>query len=171
VARGIEKRVSRHITQERCPYNVRFAGDVVEPDYAARGPGESPVGVHPTASSAGHPGTESPSLVELLRTALDEESWESFSRGSALRRAAREGFARNVAVALGNWGDPSAVPVLSQGLDAPDALIRAHSAWALGRVGSAEALSALHGRLRIEEIASVREEVERALEVGSLNRK
>jgi epoxyqueuosine reductase len=44
--------------------------------------------------------------------ALDPGSWESFSRGSAIRRAEREGFARNVAVALGNWGDPSAVPVL-----------------------------------------------------------
>jgi epoxyqueuosine reductase QueG len=35
--------------------------------------------------------------------ALSEERWESFSRGSAIRRARRAGFARNVCVAVGNW--------------------------------------------------------------------
>jgi HEAT repeat protein len=88
--------------------------------------------------------------VALLRVALDEDSWESFSRGSALRRAGREGFARNVAVALGNWGDPSAVPALSQGLNDPHPLVRAHAAWALGQVGSAQALSLLRERLPAE---------------------
>jgi hypothetical protein len=46
------------------------------------------------------PGTEAPSLVELLRVALDPEVWDAFTRGSAIRRA---GLARNVCVAMGNW--------------------------------------------------------------------
>ncbi len=33
------------------------------------------------------PGTEAPSLIELLRTALDPEAWDAFTRGSAIRRA------------------------------------------------------------------------------------
>jgi hypothetical protein len=38
----------------------------------------------------------SPPLIALLETALDEAAWNSFSRGSAIRRAGRAGFARNV---------------------------------------------------------------------------
>jgi epoxyqueuosine reductase QueG len=49
-----------------------------------------------------HPGTDAPPLVALLEMALDPEAWEAFSRGSAIRRAGRAGFARNVCVALGN---------------------------------------------------------------------
>ncbi|MDT8367763.1 MAG: hypothetical protein RQ745_01045 [Longimicrobiales bacterium] len=45
-----------------------------------------------------HPGTEAPSLVELMR--MTPEGWEAFSRGSAIRRAGYAGFRRNVAVAL-----------------------------------------------------------------------
>jgi epoxyqueuosine reductase len=98
---------------------------------------------------------------------MDEKSWDSFSRGSAVRRAVREGFARNVAVALGNWGDPAAAPVLSQGLKDPDPLVRAHAAWALGQVGSAEAPAVLDDRLLFEEMEPVCEEIERALETGA----
>lgn len=85
------------------------------------------------------------------------------SQGSAIRRAGREGFARNVAVALGNWGDPSAAAVLSQGLKDPHPLVRAHAAWALGCVKSADALEALADRLPVEHESSVREEIEQGL--------
>lgn len=160
------------ICQEVCPFSIKFSEPASEPAYAARRPGESPVGVEadPTAPSAWHPGTDSPSLIELFRTALDEESWESFSRGSAIRRAGREGFARNVAVGLGNWADPSAVPVLSQGLKDPHPLVRAHAAWALGRVNSAEAAGALREALTDEESPEIREEIERALAAPSPSR-
>ncbi len=204
------------ICQEVCPFNDRFARPATEPGYAARGPGECPVGVEavapkasgddgaqregsgtrlaadgpeapaadgpeapaadtpeargtsgPEAPIAGapealgtgalpdpeadsppdgtdapaHPGTDSPSLVELLEMALDPERWESFSRGSAIRRAGRGGFARSVCVALGNWlaskrqGEPSAeaLDVLSAALSDPDPLVRGHAAWAMGR--------------------------------------
>lgn len=156
--------MSRYICQEVCPFSTRFSAPSSEPSYAPRGPGELPDGVDPAGSSAWHPGTESPSLSDLFRTALDEDSWESFSRDSAIRRAGREGFARNVAVGLGNWRDPSAEPVLSQGLNDPHPLVRAHAAWALGRVGTAPALASLRGRLDVEQSESVREEITRALE-------
>jgi epoxyqueuosine reductase len=98
-----------------------------------------------------------------METALDEPSWELLSRGSALRRAGRAGFARNVAVALGNWGSESAVPVLDTALRDPEPLVRHHAAWALGRIPTPAAAAALGARLAIERDAFVRDEIVLAL--------
>jgi len=152
------------ICQECCPFTRTFSKPSAEPAYASRAPGESPVGVEPEpGSSSSHPGTDSPSLIELLETGLDEASWDSFSRGSAIRRAGRAGFARNVCVGLGNWGSPDAVPVLTSALSDPEPLVRAHAAWALGRVGTAAAREALSSRLSVESDESVRSEFAAAL--------
>jgi epoxyqueuosine reductase len=119
-------------------------------------PGEPPFGVQLAAgASRSHPGTASPSLMALLETVLDEPAWDSFSRGSPIRRAGRTGFARNVCVALGNWASPDAVPMLTRALSDSAPLVRAHAAWALGRVGSAEARSTLSSRASVETDASV----------------
>lgn len=117
----------------------------------------------PSSRSVWHPGIASPSLVDLLSTALDEDAWESFSRGSAIRRAGRAGFARNVCVALGNWADPSAVPVLSEALADPESLIRGHAVWALGQIGSLDSSEALRSALPRESDPVVREEITHAL--------
>ncbi len=199
------------ICQEVCPFNVKFAEETTEPGYAARGPGERPVGVEPeggrsarngglpdeggSAEPAGsgsgsggatleemgpgsaepgrtgppHPGTDGPPLPDLLATALSEERWEAFSRGSAIRRAGRAGFARNVCVAMGNWlggkerPEPAAVDLLVQALSDPEPLVRGHAAWALGRIRWEIGRSALEVRLPAEADAWVREEVESAL--------
>jgi epoxyqueuosine reductase len=152
------------ICQEVCPYTRKFSRPSSEPAFTARGPGEAPFGVQLEAGPPrSHPGTASPSLIELLETALDEEAWDSFSRGSAIRRSGRAGFARNVCVGLGNWGSPEAVPVLSRALSDPEPLVRAHAAWALGRVGSAEGREALWSRLPVEADESVGGELDAAL--------
>lgn len=168
------------ICQEVCPFTRKFAVPTSEPAYAPRGPGEPPFGVKPLReSSASHPGTASPGLIKLLETALDEAAWEAFSRGSPIRRAGRAGFARNVCVALGNWGAaevvegsrlvsggevaPSAVAVLVEALSDPEPLVRGHAAWALGRIGTAEARESLDARLGIEKDGSVRAELAAAL--------
>jgi len=153
------------ICQEVCPFNVKFSEEAEEPGYAARGRGEAPVGVDPDPSvtDTSHPGTDGSPLTELLETALSEEAWEWFSRGSAIRRAGRAGMARNVSVALGNWGSSEAVPVLSDALSDPEPLVRGHAAWALGRVEEAAARSALEAALSSEEDHWVREELELAL--------
>ena len=70
-----------------------------EPAFASRGPSEPPFGVERLPTDGSHPGTRSPSLIGLM--SMDEVGWEAFSRGSALRRAGRAGFLRNVAVSLG----------------------------------------------------------------------
>jgi epoxyqueuosine reductase len=120
------------ICQEVCPFSIKFSAPSSEPAFATRGPAEAPVGVEGLSSDRWHPGTASPSLVDLM--SMDESGWEAFSRGSALRRAGRPAFLRNVAVALGNWGSPEAVPVLSSALSDPDPLVRGHSVWALGGI-------------------------------------
>ena len=88
--------------------------------------------------TCGISGASAPSLIELLEMALDEASWESFSRGSAVRRGERAGFAQNVCVGLGRWGLETGVPVLRSGLRDGDSSVRSHAAWALGRIPSPE---------------------------------
>lgn len=150
------------ICQEVCPYPRKFSSPSAEPSFAARGPGEPPVGVEKLPSDGWHPGTRSPSLIDLM--AFDEAGWEAFSRGSALRRAGRAGFLRNVAVALGNWGSEEAVPVLASALSDADPLVRGHAAWALGEVGSPDAFGALESRVSSEDDPFVRSELEAALD-------
>ena len=57
-----------------------------------------------------------------------------------------------------------AVPVLAQALRDEEPLIRGHAAWALGRIGTGEAVAALRGREGEEEDAWVREEIVLTLE-------
>jgi epoxyqueuosine reductase len=104
------------ICQDVCPWNVTFARDLTEPALAPR------------------PKMESPSLVELMQ--LSPERWREFSRGSAIKRAKRSGFLRNVAVALGNSGNADAVPALAEAISDNEPLVREHSEWALSRVQS-----------------------------------
>ena len=100
--------------------------------------------------------------------ALDEDAWEAFSRGSAIRRAGRAGFARNVCVAMGNWlggaehRPEKAVAILGRALSDPEPLIRGHASWALGRVGGAATSEMLNSAASSEEDAWVKEEVEAA---------
>lgn len=164
---GISYPVSRHKSQSCCPWNsLKFVQIRPEPAFAARAPSEPPFGVQlETRASRSHPGTASPSLIALLETALDEAAWDSFSRGSAMRWAGRSGFARNLCVALGNWGSPDAVAVLTTALSYPEPLVRAHAAWALARVGTAEARGALSSRMVTEPVASVLRELSAALDV------
>lgn len=82
-----------------------------------------------------------PSLPELLR--LTPEGFTVRFGQTALAWARRAGLLRNVAVALGNSGNPEAVPPLIEALDDPEPLVRGHAAWALGRLGGTAARTAL----------------------------
>ncbi len=130
------------ICQEVCPWN-RKAVPVAEPVFRAQ------------------PGLENPSLPELL--ALNQEEFTARFRHSPLKRAKRRGLLRNAAVALGNAGDRRAVPVLVQALADEEPLVRAHAAWALGRLGGEEARAALGAALETEQDAQVGLELEEAL--------
>lgn len=73
-----------------------------------------------------------PRLSDLIR--LSDDEFRARFRRTALWRTKRRGLLRNVAVALGNWGDPQAIPALRQALDDPEPLIREHAAWALAQI-------------------------------------
>ncbi|HEX8228376.1 MAG TPA: tRNA epoxyqueuosine(34) reductase QueG [Chloroflexia bacterium] len=103
----------------------------------------------------------SPSLIALLE--MSEEEFRTRFKHSPVKRAKLQGMQRNAAIALGNIGDPSAVPALVDALCGPYELVRGHAAWALGRLGGEYALAALSSRVGQEEVVWVREEIESAL--------
>lgn len=125
-----------------CPWN-RFAEPTAELRYQPR------------------PELVEPSLEEML--AWDQATFSRVMKGSPIKRTKRRGFLRNVAVALGNAGDRGAIPALARCLaEEPEALVRGHAAWALGRLGGPAALAALQ-QARGDSDEFVRGEVEHAL--------
>jgi len=102
-----------------------------------------------------------PGAVGLL--ALGEPEYRERLRGSPLKRARREGLARNAAVTLGNRRAPEGVPALAAALEHEDATVRGHAAWALGRIGTDEALAALGRAGSREPDPAVRREIAAAL--------
>jgi epoxyqueuosine reductase len=103
-----------------------------------------------------------PHLPALM--AMDEHAFRARYRQTVVWRAKRAGLLRNVAVALGNSGNPAAVPSLARALAAdPSPLVRAHAAWALGRLGGGAARAALDAACRDPD-ASVAAEAERGLD-------
>jgi epoxyqueuosine reductase len=131
------------VCQEVCPWNRKAAAGS-EPRFAAR------------------PSLRAPELVPLL--AMTQEEFSETFRRSPVKRAKRCGFLRNVCVALGNSGDPSAVPALLRALRHEEPLVRGHAAWALGRLGDAGIRPELEQAAREEPEEWVREEVRFALE-------
>lgn len=75
-----------------------------------------------------------------------------------------ESIQRNAAVALGNIGDPAAIPVLIQSLRSPYPIVRGHSAWSLGKIGGKEAKISLEMALKNESNPEVVKEIKDALE-------
>jgi len=118
----------------------------------------------PTAVLAFYPAEitrVAPSLLDLIQ--LDEAGFRRRFRHSPIYRLKRARFLRNVAVAIGNWGDASAVPLLVPRLQDEVPLIRGHVAWALGRIGGVAARLALQKQAARETDGWVREEITSAL--------
>ena len=100
------------ICQEVCPWNH----DALGGDAELEAPGDAP------------------ELAELIR--MSREEFNRRFAGTALRRTGWSRFVRNVAVALGNSGDPGAVEPLRDALAIPDPVIQEHVRWALRRLGA-----------------------------------
>jgi epoxyqueuosine reductase len=115
---------------------------------------------------------ERPALLPLLT--LSEDEFKRRFNGSPIQRARRDGFVRNVAVALGNVGGPEAIEPLAGVLrDDPSPLVRGHAAWALGRLAdrlggadAEEARAALRG-VRDDQDPFVREELAEARQAAA----
>lgn len=131
------------VCQEVCPWNQRWGQFTSEPAFAPR-----------SANVA-------PALLDLI--SMTDEEFRARFKGSPIKRTKRRGLLRNVAIALGNWGDPQAIPGLIGALNDHEPLIRGHAAWALGRIGGAEAIRSLIERGAIEDDSWVGEEIDLAL--------
>lgn len=96
-------------------------------------------------------------LVEIL-TAADRALLRRFGHlylpGSSPRC-----LRRNALIALGNQGEQGAVALIARYAGHPDWLLRAHAAWALGRLGGLQASAALEQRHRLERDPRVRQEL------------
>ena len=106
-------------------------------------------------------GFAAPELLPLLE--MDDNAFSLKFRNSAIKRAKRVGLQRNVCVALGNIGDPSAIPALSKALNKADPVVKMHAAWALGRIGGKQCNDLLECALLSESESDVITEIESAL--------
>jgi epoxyqueuosine reductase len=95
---------------------------------------------------------------------LGEETFRGRFKGSPIKRAKRKGFLRNVVIAVGNSRDPDLIEPLKIALEDPEPLIRSHTAWALGQLGSSKARRVLDRALSSEPDLHVKKELEIALE-------
>jgi epoxyqueuosine reductase len=101
-----------------------------------------------------------PELVPLL--GMDQATFDELVGPTAIGWIGRTSFRRNAAVALGNIGDPAAVPELCRALEDAEPVIRGHAAWALGKIGGVEARRVLQAALQREQDRRVAQELEAA---------
>jgi len=99
-----------------------------------------------------------PSLHRLL--GISEAEFGATYFGTPVPRTKRRGLARNAAIALGNVGGDTDVPVLARALTTHDEpLVRGHAAWALGQLGGPIARRVLEDRRLAEPASWVVEEI------------
>lgn len=130
--------------QDVCPWPQRFAQPTSEKSFF-------PVDFDYAA----------PKLLDLIR--LTPQAFKQRFKGTPILRTKRRGLLRNVAVALGNWGDEAAVPALGKALEDVEPLVREHAAWGLGQINSKSARAALKLRYNSEDEPDVKEEIRLAL--------
>ena len=130
------------ICQEVCPWNSK-AVPTDEPAFQPRD------------------GNLTPKLLSLI--GMTQQEFSRRFKGSPIKRTKRRGFLRNVLVAIGNWGEPRAVPALKDALTDDEPLVRSHAAWALGKIGGDTARQILQTRLTIETEQEVITEIQNAL--------
>lgn len=132
------------VCQTVCPWNLRFSKVQRHPAFAPR------------------PDVPNPDLTREL--ALTAEAFNRKFKGSPVMRTRRRGYLRNVAIALGNYRNPGAVPALGRVLEQePEPMVRSHAAWALARIGGPDAGRVLKGALSKETDAGVQRAIQSAL--------
>jgi epoxyqueuosine reductase len=101
------------ICQQVCPWN-RFAEQEHDPAFNPR------------------PGLPDPDLISEL--SLKPLEFNRKFKESPILRSKRRGYLRNVAVALGNSGNPAAIAALERANQDEEPLVREHAVWALEQI-------------------------------------
>ncbi len=110
------------ICQQVCPWN-RFANQEHDPAFGV---------VPASARDNARPGLPNPDLIAEL--ALSPQEFNRKFKDSPVLRSKRRGYLRNIAVALGNSGNPAALPALERAIQDDESLVREHAVWALEQV-------------------------------------
>lgn len=131
------------ICQDVCPWNHKSASPSQVEEFRPR------------------PAAASPPLDRLGN--LTPEEFSRDFRNSAVKRTKWRGLMRNVAVAMGNSGNPAFVQTLNRLLNTSDAMVRRHAAWALAQLGSQGCFDLLRRRLPMESDAETRLTIENLL--------
>jgi epoxyqueuosine reductase len=132
------------VCQEVCPWNRSFAAEAHGDPFERRADLN---GLDP----------------ETILT-LDEREFRERYSGTPLMRAKWEGMRRNACIVLGNRARSASIPTLGRALlDETDAVVRAHAAWALGRIPSGDSRARLEAALELERSPEVVEEIRSAL--------
>jgi epoxyqueuosine reductase len=107
------------ICQDVCPWNRQAPSTKLE-EFQAR------------------PELVNPNLEWLARLSL--EQFRELLRGSPVKRAKWGGLRRNLALAMGNSGDPAFLAILQELSKDEDAVVASHARWAIDRLlaGAAE---------------------------------
>jgi epoxyqueuosine reductase len=101
------------VCQDVCPWN-------------RKAPAGGELALQPTVTG------EVVDLMEVMK--LDEEEFRRHFRHTPIWRTKRSGLLRNAAIALGNLGDPRALPALEKALSDNEPIIREAAHWAIGRI-------------------------------------
>jgi len=119
-------------------------------------------GVQPGRAEDFEPGPmpARPDLIELVN--ISNADFNTSIKRSAAGWIGRNRLRRNAIIALGNLKNPDAAPALKNALRSRSGMIRAHAAWALGRLGP-EQVPVLESRLRYEDDPDVILELQQAL--------
>jgi epoxyqueuosine reductase len=132
------------VCQEVCPWNIRFATPESEQAFAPRA------------------GLARPDLRKEIH--LSPTLFNQKFKHNPVLRTRRRGYLRNVAIALGNHKDPSAMADLEGVmLSESEPAIRGHVAWAIGQIGGQRARQVLEKARKRELDSFVLGEIETAL--------
>ncbi|HET9176117.1 MAG TPA: tRNA epoxyqueuosine(34) reductase QueG [Pseudolabrys sp.] len=112
------------------------------------------------AKFAAREALRAPKLSELVR--LDDAAFRAMFSKTAVKRAGRDRFVRNVLIAIGNSGDIKLAAEVQRLLDDASPLVRGAAVWALSRLLPRPAFSALSRRYNDSD-PGVREEWTAAL--------
>lgn len=127
------------ICQQVCPWN-RFAPPQGDPDFRHR-------------EATDH-------IILIDEMDISTEDFNKKFKGSPIKRSKRRGYLRNIAVAIGNIKDTAAIPALAKVLQKEiEPLVRQHAAWALGQIGTKEAIIELNIAQENEMEEDVLEEI------------
>ena len=136
--------------QTVCPYNRRARP-----------------GLHPEFAPQPEVGAE-PDLLQIMN--MTKSDFRRWFEPTAAGWRGKTTLQRNAIIALGNSGDPAAFEPLARSLRSESQVIRAHAAWALGRLARQapdlmlQARRLLTQRRAVEQDPAVQLEIETALE-------